>query len=176
MIFTETEIAGVVVIDPEPAGDARGSFARTFCAQEFALHGLEPAVAQCSVSHNRHRGTVRGLHYQLAPHAECKLVRCPRGAIYDVAVDLRPKSPTYLGWTATELSPDNGRMLYVPEGVAHGFQTLRDDTEVAYQMSVEFHAESYRGARFDDPAFGIEWPLPVSAISERDRGYPQLVA
>jgi dTDP-4-dehydrorhamnose 3,5-epimerase len=172
MRFTDTFLAGVVVIDPEPAADERGAFTRTFCTEEFAARGLNSAVAQCSTSLNHRRGTLRGLHYQLAPHAECKLVRCTRGSIYDVAVDLRPDSPTYRRWLSVELSGENGRMLYIPEGLAHGFQTLEDDSEVAYQMSRGFSPEHYRGVRFDDPAFGVNWPFPVSVISERDLGYP----
>jgi dTDP-4-dehydrorhamnose 3,5-epimerase len=171
MRFTGTCLPGVFVIDPELAGDDRGSFTRTFCAEEFAAHGLNPAVAQCSTSFNHRRGTVRGLHYQLAPYAECKLVRCIRGAIYDVAVDLRRDSPTHRRWVSIELSQENGRMMFIPEGLAHGFQTLEDDTEVAYQMSQRFVPSHYRGVRYDDPVFGVEWPLPVTVISERDRGY-----
>jgi dTDP-4-dehydrorhamnose 3,5-epimerase len=175
MRFTETALPGAFVIDPEPARDERGAFTRTFCVGEFASHGLNSTVAQCSVSQNHSRGTLRGLHFQLAPRAECKLVRCARGTIWDVIVDLRPESPTYTGWTGIELSARNGRLLYVPEGMAHGFQTLEDDSEVLYQMSREFEPTAYRGVRFDDPAFAIDWPLAVSTISERDRTYPDFV-
>ena len=172
MRFIETELPGAFVIESEPAGDERGEFARTFCADEFRVHGLNPHMAQGSVSVNHARGTLRGMHFQLAPHAECKLVRCVRGAIYDVVIDLRPDSPTYTRWIAVELAQGCNRMVYVPEGMAHGFQTLRDDTEVAYQMSCSFSPEHYRGVRHDDPAFGIEWPVPVSRISQRDRDHP----
>jgi dTDP-4-dehydrorhamnose 3,5-epimerase len=175
MHFTETILPGMFEIELEPARDERGAFARTFCAREFASRGLNAAVAQRSTSLNHLRGTLRGLHYQLAPHAECKLIRCTRGSIYDVAVDLRPESPTYRRWAAVELSALNGRMIYLPEGIAHGFQTLEDDSEVAYQMSQEFQPSLYRGVRFDDPAFGIAWPVEVRMISDRDRGYPDFV-
>lgn len=175
MQFTETVLPGTFEIEREPARDERGAFARTFCAREFASRGLNTAVAQCSTSLNHLRGTLRGLHYQLAPHAECKLIRCTRGSIYDVAVDLRPESPTYRRWAAVELSVLNGRMIYIPERVAHGFQTLEDDSEVAYQVSQEFKPSLYRGVRFDDPAFGIAWPVEVRVISDRDRGYPDFV-
>jgi dTDP-4-dehydrorhamnose 3,5-epimerase len=172
VIFTATEPAGVVIIEPERVEDERGFFARSFCAREFAARGLDPRVAQCNVSFNRTRGTLRGLHFQHPPHTETKLVRCTRGALYDVAVDLRPDSPTFLVHIAVELSARNGRMLYVPEGFAHGFQTLEDDTEVFYQMSAAFSPDAAGGVRWNDPAFAIEWPLEVSAISERDRTYP----
>jgi dTDP-4-dehydrorhamnose 3,5-epimerase len=175
MRFTETALPGAFVIDAEPARDERGAFTRTFCVRDFAGHGLNANVAQCSVSLNHSRGTLRGLHFQLAPHAECKLVRCARGTIWDVIVDLRPESPTYTRWTGVELSARNGRMLYVPEGMAHGFQTLEDDSEVLYQMSREFEPTAYRGVRFDDPAFAIDWPLALGTISERDRSYPDFV-
>jgi dTDP-4-dehydrorhamnose 3,5-epimerase len=172
MRFTETELSGAFVIEGEPIGDERGQFVRIFCSQEFKGHGLNGDVTQCSVSVNRVRGTLRGMHFQLAPHAECKLVRCLRGAIYDVIVDLRPDSPTYARWTAVELAQGSDRLVYVPEGMAHGFQTLQDDTEVAYQMSHGFSPAHYRGVRYDDPAFAICWPLPVTCVSDRDRGYP----
>jgi len=174
MIFRETALAGVWVIEPEPHADERGFFARTWCAREFEARGLNPALAQCSVSWNRARGTVRGLHYQAAPHEEAKLVRCTRGAIHDVAVDLRPGSPTRHRWIAVELTGDNRRMLFVPEGVAHGFQTLVDDTEVFYQISRAFHPDAQRGVRWHDPALGIAWPLHDAIVSARDAALPLL--
>ncbi len=172
MIFSQTSIPGVVLVRPEPRVDERGFFARAWCQREFAAHRLNPALVQCSISFSRARGTLRGLHFQLPPHEEAKLVRCTAGAVYDVVVDLRPGSPTFRRWHAVELSAANHAMLYVPEGVAQGFQTLQDDVEVFYQMS-QFHApEAAHGVRFDDPALGIRWPLPVTAISPRDRAWP----
>ena len=172
MVFGETPIAGAVLIELEPLADERGSFARTFAVDEFAANGLETRVVQCNTSTNTRAGTLRGLHYQASPHAEAKLVRCVRGSIFDVVVDLRPESPTYCVWYGVELSAANLRMLFVPAGLAHGFQTLEDDTEVLYQMSEEYSAEHARGVRWDDPAFGIEWPdTDVRTISERDRDY-----
>ncbi len=172
MKFVETPIPGVVVVHPEPREDERGFFARAWCQREFAAHGLNPALVQCSISFTRARGTLRGMHFQAPPHEEAKLVRCTAGSIYDVALDLRPGSPAFRRWHAVELSAAGRAMLYVPEGVAHGFQALQDDVEVFYQMS-QFHApESARGVRFDDPAFGIVWPLPVAAIAPRDRAWP----
>jgi len=173
--FAATRIEGVWVVEPEPIRDNRGWFARTFDAQAFRERGMDPAVVQCNASFNARRDTLRGLHYQAAPHGEPKLVSCPSGAVFDVAVDLRPGSPTYCGWFAAELSPDDGRMLFIPEGVAHGFQTLRDDCLVTYQMGHQYVPESASGVRWDDPAFGIDWPQPVSGartISERDATYP----
>ena len=172
MIFRKTPIAGAWFVEPEPHVDDRGSFARTWCATEFARHGLSPRFVQASVSYNRRRGTLRGLHYQVAPHAEAKLVRCTRGAIYDVAVDLRPDSPTFRRHAAVVLDADNRLALYVPEGCAHGFQTLADDTEVLYQMSAFYAAEASRGVRWDDPAFAIPWPAADRIIADRDRHYP----
>lgn len=169
MIFTATEVEGVYVIDPERIEDERGFFARTWNPEEFEAYGLETALAQCSISFNNKKGTLRGMHYQAAPHEEVKLVRCTAGAIHDVALDLRTGSPTFRHWTAADLTAENRRMLYVPKGCAHGFQTLEDATEVFYQISTAYAPESARGVRWDDPAFGIEWPLPVSAISDRDR-------
>jgi dTDP-4-dehydrorhamnose 3,5-epimerase len=174
MQFTETCLAGAYVIGLEERGDERGFFARTFCANEFREHGLKPAVAQCNVSYNYTRGTLRGMHYQLPPAAEAKLVRCTRGAIYDVIVDLRLDSPTYLQYVGVELTAENRLALYVPELFAHGYETLEDGTEVAYQVS-EFYAPGQeRGLRFDDPALGIAWPLPVRVISEKDANWPLL--
>ena len=176
MRFLATELAGVHVVDLERREDERGYFARTFCEDEFRAHGLDPRVTQTSVSHNRRRGTLRGMHYQAPPHEEAKLVRCTRGAIFDVALDLRRDSPSFRRWFAVELSADNGRALYVPPGVAHGFQTLADATDVLYQMSEPHHAESARGVRFDDPAFSIRWPLEQPIVNDRDRAYPDFVA
>jgi dTDP-4-dehydrorhamnose 3,5-epimerase len=175
MIFRETPLAGVWIVEPEPATDERGFFARTWCAREFAARGLDARLAQCSVSWNHARGIVRGLHYQVAPHAEAKLVRCTRGAIHDVALDVRRGSPTFGRWVAAELTADNRRMLYLPEGVAHGFQTLADATEVFYQISEFHHPESARGVRWDDPACAIEWPLRPVIVSPRDAALPSLV-
>lgn len=176
MIFTGTELKGVFIIEPEKLEDERGFFGRTWDSQEFEAHSLSPHLAQCNVSFNRKKGTLRGMHYQSAPYEEAKLVRCTRGAIYDVTIDLRSDSPTFKQWTAAELTAENHRMLYASEGFAHGFQTLEDDTEVFYQMSEFYHPESARGVRWDDPAFGIEWPLEVRAISARDRQYPDFAS
>lgn len=172
MIFTPTKLAGVWLVDPERREDERGWFARTWCAEEFRQRGLNPGLSQCSISHNRHRGTLRGMHYQAPPHEEAKLVRCTRGSMYDVALDLRPGSATFRQWVAVELTAENGRALYIPAGCAHGFQTLADNTEVLYQIAGEHHPASGRGVRWDDPAFGIVWPLPAATIlNERDRSY-----
>lgn len=173
MIFNETNLSGVYVIALQRLDDERGFFGRSFCRNEFSLRGLNPEVAQCNISFNRQAGTLRGMHYQSAPHAEDKLIRCTRGRLYDVIVDLRRQSPTFRQWTAVELSGGNGLMLYAPKGCAHGFQTLEDDTEVFYQMSEFYHPESARGVRWNDPAFGIQWPAGIKAIlSERDRNWP----
>ena len=176
MLFTETGLAGAVVVDLEAHVDERGFFARSWCSREFEAHGLNPRVVQCNVSANAARGTLRGMHYQLAPHAEVKLVRCTRGAVYDVIIDLRETSPTYLRHVAVELTAENHRALYIPEGFAHGFLTLTDDSEVFYQMSAFYEPGAARGVRWDDRAFGISWPLPVTVISKRDRGYPDFTA
>jgi dTDP-4-dehydrorhamnose 3,5-epimerase len=170
--FTETPLRGAFVIDLDVLGDERGHFARIFDVGEFITHGLDPAVIQCNTSFNTRRGTLRGMHYQAEPDGEAKLLRCTRGSIYDVAVDLRPDSDTYRDWFGTELSSDNGRMLYIPVGMAHGFQTLEDGSEVLYQMSHYYVAEQARGVRFDDPAFEIEWPIPDPLMSARDRQFP----
>jgi dTDP-4-dehydrorhamnose 3,5-epimerase len=170
--FTETRLPGVWLIELEPIADDRGWFARTFSTEEFAAHGLDPAVVQCNASFNVQAATLRGMHYQAEPHGEAKLVRCTRGAIFDVIVDLREDSPAFCGWTGHELSASNRRMLYAPVGTAHGFVTLAGDTEVLYQMSHRYVPDAARGVRFDDPAFGIEWPVAPAVISERDRGYP----
>jgi dTDP-4-dehydrorhamnose 3,5-epimerase len=174
MIFTETTIPGVYVLDPERHADERGFFTRTFCADEYLRHGLDPRVTQTSASYNPRKHTLRGLHYQAAPHEEARTVRCVRGAIHDVVVDLRPGSPTHRRWLAVELTADNGRALYVPAGVAHGFLTLVDATEIHYAMSVPFAPDAGRGVRWDDPALAIPWPFPPRVISARDAAYPGL--
>lgn len=176
MTFTETKLKGVFIIEPERREDERGFFARAFCREEFRSHGLKTEFLQCSISYNKMKGTLRGMHYQASPHEEAKLVRCTRGAIYDVALDLRPGSATLRQWAATGLSADNRRMFYVPEGCAHGFQTLEDDTEIFYQISTPFHPESSRGVRWNDPAFAIDWPLPNPILSVRDSGLPEVSA
>ena len=171
MIFTETKLAGAYVIEPERLEDERGFFARIFCAETFAERGLMAEFPQCSVSCNDVKGTLRGMHYQTPPHAEAKLVRCTMGKIWDVIIDLRPTSPTYAKWYGVEMSEDNRKMIYIPEGFAHGFQTLTDNSEIYYQISNSYHPESARGVMWDDPAFQIDWPLPVSKIGNRDRHY-----
>lgn len=172
MIFTELSLPGAFRIDIEPIADGRGAFARTFCAREFEARGLRTRIVQSNASFNAARGTLRGMHFQRAPMAEAKLVRCSRGAACDVIVDLRPGSRAYCRWEAVELTQDNGRMIYIPEGFAHGFQTLEADTEILYQM-FEFHSpEHAAGVRWDDPAFGIVWPLENPTLSEKDRSYP----
>ena len=176
MIFTETKLAGAFVIELERHTDERGFFARTFCQQEFEAHGLKAEVAQCNVSFNKRKGTLRGMHYQAAPFAEAKLVRCTAGSIYDVIIDLRLASSTFKRHFAVELSAENRRMLYIPEDFAHGFQTLEDDTEVFYQMAQRYSAEHARGVRWNDPAFGIEWPKGERIIIERDQNYPDFVS
>ena len=172
MRFEKTGLAGAYLIALDEIQDDRGFFARAWCRNEAEAHGLNPAVAQCNVSFNRRPGTLRGLHYQAAPHEEAKVVRCTMGSIYDVIVDLRTDSPTFKRWVAFELSAANRRMVYIPEGVAHGFQTLEPDTEVFYQMSSVYVPEAARGVRWDDPAFGIEWPPADRTIAERDRRFP----
>jgi dTDP-4-dehydrorhamnose 3,5-epimerase len=175
MIFRETKLAGVFVIDAEPIADERGAFARTFCAREFAAHGLETAIAQCSASFNAKKGTLRGLHFQAPPHSEAKLVRVTAGAIYDVAIDLRADSPTYGQWTAAELTAKNRRMLYIPKGCAHGFQTLMDASELFYQIAEFYEPASARGLRWDDADLAIAWPDKSAPIlSERDSAFPAL--
>ena len=173
MKFTETILNGAFVIEPERIEDERGFFARTFCHREFEDHDLKPNLLQCSVSFNRKRGTLRGMHFQVAPHAETKLVRCTRGAIYDVVLDLRPQSATFRRWVAVELSAENGLMLYIPEGLAHGFQTLADNAEVFYQMTDYYAPEFTRGVCWNDPAFAIKWPMPPEVISDKDREHPR---
>jgi dTDP-4-dehydrorhamnose 3,5-epimerase len=176
MKLRETAVHGAYVVEPERAEDERGFFARVFSAEVFAERGLEAGVAECSVSYNAARGTLRGLHYQRAPHDEAKLVRCTRGAVYDVAVDLRTASPTRLRWAAVELSAENGLGFYVPPGCAHGYLTLTDDAELYYQISARHTPEAAAGLRWDDPAVGVEWPGPPQVISPRDAAYPDLRA
>ncbi len=168
MIFIETQLEGALVIELERREDQRGFFARSFCQQEFAEHGLEVSIAQANVSYSRERGTLRGMHYQAEPFAETKYVRCTRGAVFDVIVDLRHDSPTYCQWASVELSAKNHRTLYVPRGFAHGFQTLRGQCEVTYLVSSAYSPAHERGVRYNDPAFEIEWPLAVQQISDKD--------
>ena len=175
MIFKETKLKGAYVIEINPLEDERGFFARSFCAKEFKEHGLNQNIAQCNISYNGKKGTLRGMHYQAAPHEEAKLVRCTMGAIYDVIIDLRPDSATFKKWIGVELTKENRRMLYVPEGFAHGFQTLEDHTEVLYQMSEFHHPEWARGVRWNDPTFGIFWPVNVEIISVGDQQYPDFI-
>lgn len=169
MIFTETRLKGAFIIEIEKLEDPRGFFARSWCQHEFQEHGLNPCLAQCDISYNQKRGTLRGMHYQLPPYAEAKLVRCTRGSIYDVIIDLRPESETFCDWLGIELSAQNYRMLYVPERFAHGFITLEDDTEVFYQMSEFYNPGSSRGVRYNDQLFQIDWPIQISAISPKDQ-------
>lgn len=171
MIFTETKIFGVIIIEPESLADERGFFARSFCQREFKDHGLNPDIVQCNISFNRKRGTLRGMHYQAHPYEEAKLIRCTKGALYDVALDLRKNSPTYQKWVSVELTEENRKMIYISEGVAHGFQTLEDDTEIFYQMSQFYNPESARGVRYDDPAFGIDWPIFPAIVSSKDASF-----
>ena len=172
MIFTELPLAGAFVIDLEPRRDERGFFARSFCVREFEQHGLETGLVQANLSQNVRRGTVRGMHYQRAPRAEVKLVRCVNGAVFDAIIDLRPDSPTYLGWTGVELTRENRRMLYVPKGFAHGYQALADDSEVFYLVT-EFYSPADEAAiRWNDPLFGIQWPLADTILSPKDAVHP----
>lgn len=174
MIFTPTKLKGAFMIDLERHEDERGFFARAWCSREFEAQGLEARLVQSSVSFNKKKGTLRGMHFQVPPAAETKLVRCVRGRIYDVIVDLRPESDTFLQWVGVELTAENGRSLYIPKGFAHGFQTLAAETEVAYQMSEFYAPESSSGFRWNDPLIGLQWPSDERVISERDRGYPNL--
>ena len=176
MIFTETNVSGVWLIDVDRRSDERGFFARTWDSSELAERGLNARLAQCSISYNARRGTLRGMHFQAAPHEEAKLVRCTSGAIFDAALDLRPSSASFKGWFGVELTAVNRRALYVPEGCAHGFLTLTDDSEVLYQISEVYAPDAARGVRWDDPAFGIDWPGEVVVITERDRTYPDFEA
>ncbi|GJQ58175.1 MAG: dTDP-4-dehydrorhamnose 3,5-epimerase [Candidatus Scalindua sp. AMX11] len=172
MIFTETKLKGAFVIEPEKVEDKRGFFARTWCKREFEAHCLNPNLVQCNISFNKKRGILRGMHYQEAPHEEVRLVRCTMGAVCDVIVDLRPGSQTFKQWISVELTAKGRKMLYVPEGFAHGFLTLENDTEVFYQMSEFYAPQSARGVRWNDPAFDIKWPADVVVISEKDERYP----
>jgi dTDP-4-dehydrorhamnose 3,5-epimerase len=172
MIFTELQLPGTYLITPEQLTDDRGFFARTWCQKEFQERGLVHNLVQCNISFNHRQGTLRGMHYQATPHGEVKLLRCTMGAIYDVLVDLRPSSATFRQWEAVELTSANRQLLYVPEGIAHGLQTLVDDTEIFYQMSAFYVAEAARGVRWNDPSFGIKWPLDVTVMADRDRQYP----
>lgn len=175
MIFEETKLKGTFIIESERLEDERGFFARTWCQKEFEARGLISHFVQANVSCNRKRGTLRGMHYQITPDEETKLVRCIRGAIYDVVIDLRPHSPTYKQWMGVELTAENYKMLYVSHNFAHGFQTLKDDTEVFYQVSQFYSPVSERGVRYDDPGFAIEWPIRVRVISEKDKNWPDYV-
>jgi dTDP-4-dehydrorhamnose 3,5-epimerase len=175
MIFTRTKLAGVLEIGIEPQSDERGFFARTWCQREFEEHGLNPRLAQCSISLNKKKGTLRGLHFQGEPYPEAKLVRCTQGSVYEVVVDIRPQSATYKEWITLILDAEKRNMVYVPEGCAHGFLTLEDETEILYQISEFYHPELSRGVRWNDPAFTIAWPAKVEVISERDRAYPDFV-
>jgi dTDP-4-dehydrorhamnose 3,5-epimerase len=172
MKFHETSLPGVFEIQVEPMADARGFFARTWCAKEFEARGLNSKIAQCSTSFNTRKGTLRGIHFQALPHLETKIVRCTQGAIFDVVVDLRPQSPSFKSWIGIVLSAAHRNSLYIPEGCGHGFLTLEDDTEIFYQISEFYHAELSRGVRWNDPAFQIVWPGEVKVISERDSGLP----
>lgn len=171
MKFTETKIAGAYLIEIEPRVDERGFFSRTFCTQEFAEYNLENSFDQCNVSFTAKQGTIRGMHYQLAPYTETKLVRCTKGAIFDIILDLRSDSPSFKQWVGMELNTDNHQMFYIPAGCAHGLQTLADNTEVFYQMSGFYNADAARGVRWNDPIFGIKVPLPLTLITERDASY-----
>lgn len=175
MIFTETKLTGAYIIDLEKREDSRGFFARAFCQNEFKAHGLKPIIAQANVAFNRRKGTLRGMHFQYPPAAETKLVRCTRGAIIDIIVDLRPESPTYLQHVAVELTEDNHRSFYVPERFAHGYQALLDDTETSYQVGEFYTPNVDGGLLYSDPLLGLEWPLPVSVISEKDKSWKLLV-
>ncbi len=172
MIFTETPLKGAYIIELEQIEDDRGFFARSWCAREFAEHGLNPNLVQCNVSFNEKKGTLRGMHYQAAPHEEAKMVRCTKGSLYDVIVDLRKDSPTFKQWFSVDLTAENRKQLYIPEGFAHGFLTLEDGTEIFYQMSEFYHPESAKGVRWDDPAFGLTWPVQVATVSENDARFP----
>jgi len=171
MMFQEAELKGVFIIDPERVEDERGFFARTWCQQEFQTNGLNVRWVHGNIAFNKRKGTLRGLHYQAPPFEEIKLVRCTLGAIYDVAIDLRLNSPTFKIWMAVELTSENRRMVYLPQGIAHGYQTLADNTEVLYQISEFFHQESTKGVRWNDPAFNIHWPIDINVISDRDRSF-----
>ena len=172
MLFTEAKLKGVFIVDVEFREDERGFFARSWCEDEFKQHGLNSHLAQCNISFNKKRGTLRGMHYQISPFVEEKLVRCTKGAICDVIIDLRPESPTFKQWLSVELTEENYRSIFIPAGFAHGFQTLQDKSEVFYQMSEFYRPEYARGVRWNDPTFGIVWPIDRQIISRRDQEYP----
>jgi dTDP-4-dehydrorhamnose 3,5-epimerase len=176
MLFKETQLKGVLLVELEPKKDERGFFARTWCRETFLERGLNPDMVQCSISFNKLKGTLRGMHFQAYPHAEAKLVRCTRGAVYDVVVDIRRDSVTFGNWVAFDLSAANHLALYVPEGCAHGFQTLEDDTEMLYQISESYHPELQGGFRWNDTFFRFEWPLPNPIVSNRDKSYADFAA
>ena len=171
MIFKETKLKGSYVIDLERITDERGFFARSWCAKEFSSHGLSPVIVQANVGHSTKKATIRGMHFQIAPYAEVKVVHCSRGSLYDVIIDLRDGSPTRGQWVGVELTATNGRMVYVPEGFAHGYQTLEDETDLVYQTSQFYAKEAAKGVRYNDPAFAIAWPLPVSVVSSGDTNW-----
>ena len=175
MIFKETRLHGAFIIELEMLNDDRGEFARIFCQKEFKKYGLSPNIIQSSISVNTKKFTLRGMHYQKSPHTEAKLVRCSRGLIYDVIVDLRPNSPTFKNWTSIEISVENKKMVYIPEGFAHGFQTLEENTEVIYQMSQFYSPSHSQGFRWNDPSFKIEWPAAPKVISSKDRKFPDFI-
>src|SRR5215813_8661293 len=174
MIFTETALSGAYIIDLEPRPDSRGFFARAFCQNEFDAHGLKPVIAQANVAFNHRKGTLRGIHFQFPPAAETKVVRCTRGAILDIIVDLRPESPTFLQHIAVELNEDNHRALYVPERFAHGYQVLADKTETSYQVGEFYTPGCEGGLMYNDPRLGLSWPLPVTVISDKDQAWKTL--
>jgi dTDP-4-dehydrorhamnose 3,5-epimerase len=174
MRFNRTRIEGLWIVEPIPSVDSRGSFARTFCKEEFAQHGLIQDFVQHSYSHSRQKHTIRGLHFQKAPHGEDKLVSCMQGAIWDVAVDLRPESPTYLEWAGAVLSSENRAQFYIPKGFAHGFQSLSDDAVVSYLISTPYEPTAASGIRFDDPAVGVSWPADPAVMSDKDKSWPLL--
>ena len=173
VVFTESSLPGAYFIAMEKQEDDRGYFARSWCEREFKRHNLDSTLVQCSISYNRKKGTLRGMHYQAPPCAESKLVRCTRGAMFDVIIDLRTSSPTFTRWISVELTPDNGTMIFIPKGFAHGFQTLTDNTDVFYQMSEFYAPDHQRGFRWDDPMIGIKWPHPVTTMSDKDRTLPE---
>jgi dTDP-4-dehydrorhamnose 3,5-epimerase len=176
VIFTQAPLRGAYLVDVEPSSDQRGFFARSYCADEFAAAGLGQVMRQCSISHNDRKGTLRGLHYQSAPHEEHKLVRCTAGAVFDVIVDIRVSSPTFRQWYGVELTADNHRSLFIPQGFAHGFVTLTDHAEVYYMISAAHAPDAGRGFRWNDPAFAIEWPASPTVVSARDATYPLMDA
>ena len=173
MIFKETRLKGAFVLSIEKREDLRGFFARAWCARELEDHGLRSNFVQANISQNNKKGTLRGMHYQIAPHEEVKLVRCTRGAIYDAIIDLRPSSPTYKQWVGVKLTAESRDMFYVPEGFGHGFQVLQDDSEVFYEVTQFYHPDAERGFRYDDPSFGITWPVDVTEISDKDKNWPK---